>query len=299
VRSLGSVAALFAGTMIFATGIAVANVLMPSLIKRDFPYQIESMTTAYLMVMSLTAAAATGVAAPLADHLAGGWRSSLAVWAVLAALALLCWLPKVRNGEVVATEKRPGDPAKPVWRSALAWQITFFMGLQSLIYYVTLAWMPVYLADHGVSRSESGFLLTLSQGVAFAVGFVAPALLRRGPDQRPLAVAASLITALCVLGLAVAPRLASLWLTVFGASIGITFILAFALIGLRTTDHRRAASLSAMAQAAGYLIAATGPIAFGLLHDLTAGWTVPMAGLVTVTVIEAAVALGAGRRGSV
>jgi MFS transporter, CP family, cyanate transporter len=299
VRSLGSVAALFAGTMIFATGIAVANVLMPSLIKRDFPYQIESMTTAYLMVMSLTAAAATGVAAPLADHLAGGWRSSLAVWAVFAALALLCWLPKVRNGEVVAMEKRPGDPAKPVWRSALAWQITFFMGLQSLIYYVTLAWMPVYLAEHGVSRSESGLLLTLSQGVAFAVGFVAPALLRRGPDQRPLAVAASLITALCVLGLAVAPRLAGLWLTVFGASLGITFILAFALIGLRTNDHRRAASLSAMAQAAGYLIAATGPIAFGLLHDLTAGWTVPMAGLVAVTVIEAGVALGAGRRGSV
>jgi MFS transporter, CP family, cyanate transporter len=112
-------------------------------------------------------------------------------------------------------------------------------------------------------------------------------------------VAASLITALCVLGLAVAPHLAGLWLTVFGASLGITFILAFALIGLRTTDHRQAASLSAMAQTAGYLIAATGPIAFGLLHDLTAGWTVPMAGLVTVTVIEAAVALGAGRRGSV
>jgi MFS transporter, CP family, cyanate transporter len=296
-RSAGSAAALFGGTVIFATGIAVANVLMPSLIKRDFPYQIESMTTAYLMVMSLTAAAATGVAAPLADHLAGGWRSSLAVWAVFAALTLLCWLPKLRNAGVAATEKRPEHPTKPIWRSPLAWQITFFLGLQSLIYYVTISWMPTYLADHGVPRSESGLLLTLSQVVGFAVGFVAPALLRRGADQRPLAVAASVITALCVLGLAVAPRLAGLWLTVFGASLGITFILAFTLIGLRTTDHRQAASLSAMAQTTGYLIAATGPVAFGWLHDLTAGWTVPMAGLVAVTVIEAAIGLGAGRHG--
>jgi MFS transporter, CP family, cyanate transporter len=298
-RSEGSAAALFGGTVIFATGIAVANVLMPSLIKRDFPRQIESMTTAYLMVMSLTAAAATGVAAPLADHLAGGWRSSLAVWAVFAALTLLCWLPKLRTPGVPGTEKRPERPTRPLWRSPLAWQITFFMGLQSLIYYVTIAWMPMYLADHGVSRSESGLLLTLSQVVGFAVGFVAPTLLRRGPDHRPLAVAASLITALCVLGLAVAPRLAGLWLTVFGASLGMTFILAFALIGLRTSDHRQAASLSAMAQATGYLVAATGPVAFGWLHDLTAGWTAPMAGLVAVTAIEAAVALGAGRRGYV
>ncbi|MBO0753612.1 MAG: MFS transporter [Bradyrhizobiaceae bacterium] len=298
-RSQGTVAALFGGTVLFAAGIAVANVLMPSLIKRDFPHRIESMTTAYLMVMSLTAATATGIAAPLADHLAGGWRSSLAVWAVLAALTLLYWLPKVRYAEAPAAQKQAEYASKPLWRSALARQITVFMGLQSLIYYVTLAWMPGYLADHGVSRSESGFLLTLSQLVGFAVGFVAPVLLRRGADQRALAVCASLTTAACVLGLAAAPRLAGLWLTVFGASLGITFILAFALIGMRTKDYLQAASLSAMAQATGYLIAATGPFAFGWLHDFTADWTVPMAGLAAVTLVEAAVGLGAGRPGYV
>jgi MFS transporter, CP family, cyanate transporter len=112
-------------------------------------------------------------------------------------------------------------------------------------------------------------------------------------------VAASLVTALSLLGLVAVPPIAGLWLTICGASFGITFILAFALIGMRAVDHRRAASLSTMAQATAYLIAATGPVAFGWLHDLTTGWIVPMMSLVTVTVIQAGAGFGAGRRGYV
>jgi CP family cyanate transporter-like MFS transporter len=297
-RSQGSVAALFGGTVIFAIGIAVANVLIPSLIKRDFPHQIEGMTTAYLMVMALTAAVATGFAAPL-SHLAGGWRASLAVWAVFAAISLLCWLPEVRKAGAPAAARKAEGETRPLWRSALAWQITAFMGLQSLFYYVIIAWMPAFLADHGVSPAEAGFYLTPFQMVAVGVGFAAPALLRRAPDLRPVAVAPSLVTALCVVGPMAAPQLAGLWLAICGVSVGITYILAFALIGMRTVDHRQAASLSAMAQAAGYLIAATGPVAFGWLHDLTAGWTVSMAGFLAVAVIQVAVGFGAGREGYV
>jgi CP family cyanate transporter-like MFS transporter len=295
VRSQGSAAALFGGTVIFAIGIAVANVLVPSLIKRDFPQRIEAMTTAYLMVMSLTAAVATGVAAPLSASLPGGWRSSLAVWAVPAVLALVCWLPQVRKAGAVAAAAMPDGATKPLWRSAMAWQITAFMGLQSLFFYVLVGWLPLFLADHGVSPAESGLLLMLFQVVSFAVGFAVPALLRRTRDQRLLAVAPSLVTVLCATGLAVAPQFAALWLVISGVSVGITFILAFAFIGLRTADHRQAAALSAMAQSAGYLIAAAGPVAFGALHDLTAGWTIPMASLTAAVVIQAAAGLGAGR----
>jgi CP family cyanate transporter-like MFS transporter len=150
-----------------------------------------------------------------------------------------------------------------------------------------------------VPPAESGLYLTLFQMVSFAVGFVAPSLLRRARDHRPLAVAPSAVTALCLLGLTVAPRWAGLWLAVSGCSVGITFILAFALVGMRTADHRQAASLSAMAQATGYLIAASGPVAFGWLHDLTAGWTAPMTAFLAVTVIQAAMGFGAGRPGRV
>lgn len=299
VRSEGSIAALFGGTVIFATGIGVANVLVPSVIKRDFSDQVESMTTAYIMVMALTGAVATGLAIPLAAHLDGGWRSSLAVWAVFAGIALLCWLPEARKASASVGAQQPDDGAMPIWRSALAWQITVFMGLQFLIYYVTMAWMPVYLADHGLTQAEAGWLLTLYQVVSFGVGFVAPVLLRRRCDQRPLAVVASLVTALSILGLIAVPRLAGLWLLVCGVSFGITFILAFALIGMRTRDHRQAASLSTLSQATAYLIAATGPVAFGWLHDLTAGWTVPMASLLAITIIQAVAGFGAGREGQV
>jgi CP family cyanate transporter-like MFS transporter len=221
------------------------------------------------------------------------------VWAVFAAIALLCWLPEARKANAPVAAQQPDDGARPIWRSTLAWQITIFMGLQFFIYYVTIAWMPVYLADHGFTVAKAGFMLTLYQVVSFGVGFAAPALLRRGRDQRPLAVAASLVTALSILGLIAEPRLAGLWLLVSGVSFGITFILAFALIAMRTRDHRRAASLSTMSQATAYLIAATGPVAFGWLHDLTTGWTVPMASLLAVTIIQGVAGSGAGREGQV
>jgi CP family cyanate transporter-like MFS transporter len=300
-RSAGSIAALFAGTAIFAVGIAVANVLVPSLIKRDFPRQVGTMTTAYVMVMTLAGALATGFAVPLSVHLAGGWRSSLAVWAVFAAIALLCWMPETRKANAaVATRRSHHDAtAKPVWRSALAWHVTVFMGLQFLIYYVTISWIPPMLADHGFSAAQAGWLLTLYQVTSFAVGIAAPALMRRGHDQRALAAVASLVTAACILALLLWPRLAGLWLIACGASFGITFILAFALVGMRASDHHRAAALAIMSQAAAYFIAAAGPVAFGWLHDMSATWTVPMLSLLAVAICQAAAGFGAGRQGQV
>jgi CP family cyanate transporter-like MFS transporter len=300
-RSEGSIVALFAGTAIFSAGIAVANVLMPSLIKRDFPSQVGGMTTAYVMVMTLTGAFATGLAVPLAIHLAGGWQSSLAIWAAFAAIALLFWLPQTRSAKAAVIAAQPDNKAvvKPIWQSILAWQVTVFIGIQFLVYFVTIGWMPPYLTALGIPAAEAGWLLSLYQLVGFAVGVVAPPLLRLGRDQRLLAVAACLVTALSILGLLAAPRLAALWFAVSGASFGITFILAFALIGLRTADFRRAASLSAMAQAVGYLIAAIGPAAFGWLHDLTTGWTVPMLSFAAVAALQAVAGFGAGRQGQV
>lgn len=297
-RSEGSIAALFGGTVIFAIGIGIANVLVPSLVKRDFPHHVGSTTTAYVMAMTVTGAAATGLAVPASAYFAGGWRSSLAVWAVFAALALVCWLPETRRSAApVAERSERQTSAKPIWRSATAWQITIFMGLQFLIYYVTIGWMPLFLADHGHTAAEAGWLLTLYQVMSFVVGLIAPTLMRRWHDQSMLAGVASLITALCMFGLFIAPGLAALWLLVCGGSFGITFILAFALIGMRTSDHRRAASLSTMSQAAAYLIAAAGPVAFGWLRDIAAGWTLPMMSLVAVAIIQAAAGLGAGRQG--
>jgi MFS transporter, CP family, cyanate transporter len=300
-RSAGSIAALFGGTVIFAIGIGIANVLVPSLIKRDFPRQVGTMTTAYVMVMTLSGAIATGLAVPLSAHLAGGWQFSLVVWAGFALIALVCWLPQTQNADVAFRVRnyQGRSSSAPIWRSAAAWQVTVFMGLQFLIYYVTITWVPLYLVNNGQSAAMAGWLLTLYQVMSFAVGAVAPVLMRSGRDQRLLAVTASLITALCTGGLSAVPRLAGLWLFVSGGSFGITFILAFALIGMRTSDHQRAVSLSTMSQATAYLIAAAGPVVFGWLHDHTAGWTMPILSLAAIGVVQAVAGFGAGRQGEV
>ena len=295
-RSQGSVPALYAGTAIFSTGIGIANVLVPSVIKRDFSQHVGSATTAYVMVMTLTGALATGLAVPVSKHFVGGWRLSLAMWAAFAALTLVLWLPETRRSNRPAETRRSDEArtATPIWRSATAWQVTVFMGLQFLIYYVTIGWVPLFLTDHGESAAQAGWLLTLYSVMAFAIGAVTPALIRRGRDQRALAVSASLVTALSLLGLLLLPSLAGVWLFVCGGSFGITFILAFALIGMRTRDHRRTAALSTMSQATAYLIAAAGPVAFGWLRD-SAGWTIPMVSLLAVAIIQSAVGYGAGR----
>ncbi|HEY2528801.1 MAG TPA: MFS transporter [Xanthobacteraceae bacterium] len=299
-RSEGSVAALFGGTVIFAIGIGIANVLVPSIIKRDFPHQVGTVTAAYVMIMSLTGALATGLAVPISVHFAGGWRLSLAVWAVFAALTLALWLPETRKAnQPVEARPKGSTAARPIWCSTTAWQVTVFMGLQFLIYYVTISWVPLFLADHGRSPTQAGWLLTLYSVMAFAVGAITPSLLHRGPDQRALAVIASLVTALSVLGLLLVPSLASLWLFVCGGSFAITFILAFALIGMRTRDHRRTAALSTMSQAIAYLIAAAGPVAFGWLRDNSTGWTIPMISLLAVAIVQSAVGYSAGREGEV
>jgi MFS transporter, CP family, cyanate transporter len=296
-RSQGSVPALFGGTAVFAAGIGIANVLMPVVIKRDFSRQVGPMTTAYIMVMTLTGAVATGLAVPISAHFADGWRLSLAVWALFAALTLVLWLPETRkaNQPVETRQSKEAAAAKPIWQSATAWHVTIFMGLQFLIYFVTISWVPLFLADHGETATQAGWLLTLFSVMAFAAGAVTPGLLRGGRDQRALAVVASLVTALSIVGLLLAPSLASLWLFVFGGSFGVTYILAFALIGMRTSDHRRAAALSTMSQATAYLIAAAGPVVFGWLRDAT-GWTIPMVGLLAVAIVQSIVGYSVGRQ---
>lgn len=297
-RSEGSVPALFGGTAVFAAGIGIANVLMPVVIKRDFPHQVGPMTTAYVMVMTLTGALATGLAVPISLHFADGWRLSLAMWAVFATLTLVLWLPETRkaNHSVEAPRPEAAAAAKPIWQSATAWHVTIFMGLQFLVYFVTISWVPLFLTEHGETAAQAGWLLTLFSVMAFAAGAITPALLHRGRDQRVLAVTASLVTAFSIVGLLLAPSLAGFWLFVFGGSFGVTYILAFALIGMRTSDHRRAAALSTMSQATAYLIAAAGPVVFGWLRDAT-GWTIPMMALLAVAVIQSVVGYSVGRQG--
>jgi MFS transporter, CP family, cyanate transporter len=299
VRSLGGAVGLFGGTIVLGAAIAVGNVLLPSMIKRDFAHRVGSITTAYAIVLGLTAAIASGVSVPLARILPGGWRSALAFWALPTAAAIIPLALRLRADVFVEDANKVYAPAVPIWRSPIAWQVTIFMGLQSLSYYVAVSWFPSVLQDIGYTPGAAGWIVTLFQVVALAATLAMPSLIKRRPDQRLLAVVTPLLLVVAILGLVAAPGAALFWITVMGLGNGPTMILALTFFGLRTRDHREAAALSLMAQSIGYFIAALGPIAFGLLHDMSHGWTVPLIALAASLVIQSFAGYGAGRNAHV
>lgn len=294
-RSEGHTVALFAGTVILATGIAVTNVLLPVLIKQRFPERFPGITTAYATIMGGFAALASGMAVPLAQWLPGGWQSSLASWALPATIALIFWLPHARPGERKLNPPTERAAARPPWRVPVAWQVTGFMGLQSAIFYIAVSWFPAILRDQGFSAEAAGWLLTLYQISALLAGLAVPPLIRRFADQRGLALGTSAFSALGLAGILIAPGAAAAWMILMGCGSGPSLILALSFMGLRAQTQQSAAALSLMSQAIGYLIAALGPVTFGAAHDHTGGWTAALLGTIVVAVFQGLCGFGAGR----
>ncbi|WP_409344385.1 CynX/NimT family MFS transporter [Paenibacillus sp. MBLB4367] len=299
-RSLPGIASLFAGTALLGLAIAVCNVLVPSLLKREFPHKIGLMTGVYSVSMNLWGAIASGVSMPLTRKLPFGWSGALGCWAILSLIAVVVWLPLLR---LKGKQDGPAQPRKSIaglWRSPLAWKVTFYMGLQSLMFYVIVAWIPEILLEHGLSADYAGWMLSLMQFVLLGVSFVVPLIAARLSSQRGLVAIAAGCFAIGVIGLLSGNMtLAILWFALLGIGGGGSFSLAMMFIVLRSRDAQQSASLSGMAQSAGYLLAAAGPTLFGLLHDTTGGWTFPLLLLVAVSGLLLFFGFSAGRKGYV
>ena len=296
-RSAGAAAALFLGTAVLGAAIAIGNVLLPGLVKREFPERVGFMTSIYSTALAISAAIAAGASFPLANQTGIGWRASLALWALLALTAAVAWLPQVRSARPSNASAETYHEVSAPWRSALAWQVTLFMGLQSLGYYVVLTWLPEILQEEaGISAARAGWMLALAQAVGIASIFLAPVLAGRRPSQYGVVAGAVALTGAGALGLLFAAETATaLWVVLLGLGQGACFSLALTFFALRAPDSEHAAALSGMAQSVGYLLAAVGPFLFGLLRDATHAWTVPLALLFTVVVGLLITGLGAAR----
>jgi CP family cyanate transporter-like MFS transporter len=292
IRWVPATGSLLAGTVLIGAGIAVGNVLLPSLIKRDFPTKVGLLTSAYATVMGGVAAVASGIAVPISEVAPGGWYTALGIWIVFALVAIVLWLPQLRTPPpVVSKTVRGGLP----WGSGLAWAVTAFMGLQSLGFYVIVTWLPAVVQDTGISPAEAGWLLFLFQVVAVLTSLLAPAMLRWARDQRAVAAVNSLIMLGGYLGLLIAPEWALVWTIVLGLGGGGCLVLALAFLGLRAQDAAGAGALSAMAQSIGYLLAAVGPVLFGLLHTVSSGWHAPLILMCVAASGQTIVAMAAGK----
>jgi MFS transporter, CP family, cyanate transporter len=183
-----------------------------------------------------------------------------------------------------------------VYRYALTWQVTAFMGLQSLLYYAALSWLPTIFQDRGASAVTAGNLLALMGVGNLATSLIVPVLAHRRPGQGALVVPSLIGTAAGLAGSLWAPlSSAPFWVLVLGVSQGSCLGLAIFFMMARAPDAGVAASLSAFAQSVGYLVAAAGPLEVGLLHTATGSWNLPVALLLILCAAELITGVLAGR----
>jgi MFS transporter, CP family, cyanate transporter len=305
VRAAAPGEALFPGTILAGAAIAVMNVLLSSLIKRRWPARAGFLIGLYITALSAGAIVGSVVSVPLWQATGGSVLITLGWLAAPAALAALLWLPQLRQATSPAATP-PADGAAPnapaasaalaVYRHAIAWQVMFFMGLQSLIYYATLSWLPTILRDRGESAAGAGDLLALMGVGNLAVSLIVPVAAQRMRAQHALVIPTVLAVAAGLAGLVYAPLGGAVaWALILGAGQNAALALAIFFTAARSPHPAAAASLSAFSQSAGYLLAAAGPIGVGLLRSETGSWTAPVAVLLALTVILLVAGLLAAR----
>jgi MFS transporter, CP family, cyanate transporter len=292
-RLLTPVALLYAGSLVAGAAIAIANVLMPAYVKREFA-RPGAVMGVYSASLNLGAAAAAGLTVPIGVALGADWRVALASWLVLAVAALVLWLPVAGVRGTRAVPEESGSWS--LLRAPLARQVTAFLGLQSVQFYSIAAWLPTLLADAGVPVGEGGFLLAVSNVTGAAGALLAPAVAGRMRAQRPLVVVVLAAYVIGLGGLLLTPSTGTFgWVAVFGVAQGGGFALALTLIVLRSATPLVAARLGGVAQCVGYLVAAAGPVLLGALHDATDGWHWPMVLLLVLLLPMGWVGWGASR----
>ncbi|WP_329624224.1 MFS transporter [Streptomyces sp. NBC_01255] len=281
-------AGFLAASALALMGIALSNVLMPVIVKRYFPDRVGTMTGLYSMALALGTSVAAAATVPMTEALGGDWRLGLGVWAVVAALAVLPWIPLLRDRDRARATRRAGSAtataapadttaAPRVTRSRTAWALGCFFGLQATGAYITMGWMPQIFRDAGVPASTAGVLLAVTMVMGVPLAFVIPRLATRMKNQGPIVVALGLCGLGGYTGLFFAPAAGAwVWAVLLGVS-NCAFPLALTMIGMRSRTGAGVVRLSAFAQSVGYLISIPGPLLVGVLYQHSGGWGLPIA----------------------
>lgn len=296
IRSIDGLFTLYLGTIMLGIAIAFGNVLLPSLTKRNFANSSGLVTSLYSSVMSIGASVAAGISIPLAIGLDWGWQGALLFWSLISGIAFLVWIPQVFRLKKSVSSRSYIQGMRHLGSKILAWKIALFMGLQSFTFYVILAWLPALLQNRGLDADYSGWMLSLSQATGILGAIIVPFWAGKRVDQRRIVMILISIEIIGLIGLLLAgTSMIGLWVSLVGFVLGGNFGLALLFIVLRSKDAETATELSGMAQSIGYLVAASGPLIFGLLYDFTGNWNIPLGLLIVVSVVKIYMGVGAGK----
>jgi MFS transporter, CP family, cyanate transporter len=295
-RSLDLPGAIWIGTIILSAGIAFGNVLLPGLVKRDLAARAAGVIGMYASAMAGVAGLAAGLAVPIAHLPSFDWRWSIGVWAALALVAFMLWLPATKG-----SARMPGGgsvdtgSSRSPWRHAVGWQVSLFFACHSLIFYSLVDWFPSYALSVGISAAQAGYYLLVYQVVAVVTNLACAPLIRRSNDQMLLGFMCGFLLLAGAGGLFAMPSMSVLWIVSAGLGAGLSMTTSLSLFGLRTRDHHSASALSGMGQFIGYIGAAAGPFLFGILHGIGGSWSAPFILLIVASILVVVFATLAGR----
>ncbi|NDC49291.1 MAG: MFS transporter [Micrococcales bacterium] len=295
-RLVGGFPLLLSCTVVIGLAIAIGNVLIPTVVREQFPKKIELITGIYVTLLAISASLAATIAVPVSDW-SGSWRGSLGIWLIPAVLAIIFWWPvaAIKKAKSKITSETHAAERKAVLKSPITWAIVGFFGFQSTGFYAVLNWLPSLLHERGLSEVDAGALLGLTTFVGVPAAFLISLVIKR---LKSLSLISVIVSGLTLTGLSIiwfSHEYVVLGCIVMGFGFAATFPLSLTMIGTRASTASQTTQLSALSQGWGYLIAATGTFLFGELRRSTGSWDVSLLMLAIMTLVQIYAGYLAGR----
>lgn len=289
IRSSGFIGLLYLGTFMIGIGIAIGNVLLPSVVKINFPSRIPLITSGYILSMGLFAAMGSSLVIPIEGLTSYGWKASSFIMVILPVFAIILWSFQLKNKSATKIKPKLINKNEPysyhqLLKSPIAWQVTGFFAFNSFLYYSIVSWLPAIASSFHYSELQAGNIHGIFQLSTAIPALIIPLLMSKFKDQKLLALLMSSITLIGIVGILINPAYLFLWAAMIGFGAGACFVLAIIFIGIRTNNLLQSTLLSSLTQTLGYSIASTGPIVMGWLYDSQKNWSLALTLCITLCI---------------
>ena len=278
---------LYLGTLIVGASIAIFNVLLPSMIQANQPKKISLLTTLYVTAMGISTAIASYLSVPITQ--ASSWKGLILVLSFLCLVTLLVWLPNHRHNHHLESQKEK-QVKENILKSKDVWAIIIFGGLQSLLFYTSMTWLPTMAISAGLSNSDAALLASIFSLISIPFSMTIPSLTTRLSDgHRQIMLAVISIAGMIGIAMLLYPSDNFLyWLVahlLIGTACSALFPYLMVCFSLKTSSPEKTAQLSGLAQTGGYILAAFGPTLFGYSFDLFQSWVPAVLALLAIDII--------------